>query len=129
MLYILIILIISALLVRIYTWTFQRYTRHACSSIHFSSSIFLEVGPCSRPEHNLEVDSGSVVAENQESETTVEQVAQKEEKEEVELQQDAVVSEPENVETVDSTVDRSWIYYPPRKDAEDRHLNFHWWRS
>lgn len=60
-----------------------------------------------------EVDSGSAVAEAQESETAVEEVAQKAQKEEVELQQDAVAAE--NVEHVD----RSWIYYPPRKDAEE----------
>eukprot|EP00435_Cladocopium_sp_Y103_P027281 s1861_g6.t1 len=60
----------------------------------------------------IKVDSSSAVPKAQESETAVEQVAQKEE---VELQQDAVASEAENVENVD----RSWIYYPPRKDAEE----------
>ena len=64
---------------------------------------------------DLEVDSGSAVVEAQESETAAEPVTPKEE---VELQQDAV-AEAENVEDVD----RSWIY-PPRKDAEDRHLEF-----
>ena len=60
------------------------------------------------------------MAEAQESETAVEEVVQKEE---VELQQDAVAAE--NIEHVD----RSWIYYPPRKDAEDRHLSFSWCQS
>ena len=63
------------------------------------------------------------MAEAQESETAVEEVAQKAQKEEVELQQDAVAAE--NVEHVD----RSWIYYPPRKDAEDRDLSFSWCQS